>query len=103
MPSCRLSGVVRDELGHPIRSALVVLHPMEIGMVTGVAGDFALQVPPGRFRLQVQAAGFRWAESEELQLSRGAVVRQEIVLTPRRPNQPVRQWRERLGPRASVR
>ena len=76
MPSCRLSGVIRDELGHPVRSALVVVHPIDVGMVTGVAGEFAVQLPPGRFRLQVQAAGFRWAESEELQLSRGAVVRQ---------------------------
>ena len=29
--------------------------------------------------MQVQAAGFRWAESEELQLSRGAVVRRAIL------------------------
>jgi hypothetical protein len=103
MPSCRLSGVVRDQRGHPVRSALVVLHPSDVGTVTGVAGEFALQLPPGRFRLQVQAAGFHWVTTEELQLSRGAVVRQEIVLTPRSPGMVSTHWRDRLGARASLR
>ncbi|MBK7595040.1 MAG: carboxypeptidase regulatory-like domain-containing protein [Gemmatimonadetes bacterium] len=103
MSSCRLSGVVRDPSGSPVRSALVVLLPTGVGTVTGVGGEFALHLPPGRFRLQVQAAGYKWEESEELHLSRGAVVRQEIVLTPRHPAANLRPWRERLGPRASLR
>lgn len=103
MPSARLSGVVRDTSGHPIRSALVILQPLAVGTVTGIAGDFALHIPAGRFRLQVQAGGFKWEEGEEFDVSRGAVVRREIVLTPRTPAPEARHWRERLGPRASLR
>lgn len=104
MFTARLSGVVRDPSGRPIRSAEVTLLPINLRAVSGVAGEFAFRIPTGgRFTLHVAAAGHVTSSIEEIDLPRGAVLRQEVTLTPRQPTPVVRVWRDGMVHRASVR
>lgn len=104
MFTARLSGVVRDPTGRPIRSAELTLLPMGMRAVSGVAGEFAFIIPTGgRFALHVTAGGHVPAVLEELDLPRGAALRQEVTLTPRLPTPVTRVWRDGSSHRASVR
>lgn len=104
MFTSRLSGVVRDSAGRPIRSAELTLLPLNLRAVSGLAGEFAFRIPTGgRFTLQVAAAGHVAASLEEVDLPRGAVLRQEVTLTPRFPAPVTRVWRDGMAHRASVR
>jgi hypothetical protein len=102
--SARLSGVVRDPSGRPICSAELTLLPVNVRVLSGVGGEFAFQLPTGgRFTLHVAAAGHVAASLEEIDLPRGAVLRQEVTLTPRFPAPVTRVWRDGMAHRASVR
>lgn len=102
-PTSRLSGTVHDPNGRPVRSASVVLHPFGVGTVTGIAGEFTFQVPPGRFTLQIFAAGHHAQHTGPIEIARGVAHREVLVLEPRTPAPVVRHWREAFGHRASVR
>jgi hypothetical protein len=93
--SARLSGVVRDPSGRPICSAELTLLPVNVRVLSGVGGEFAFQ--------HVAAAGHVAASLEEIDLPRGAVLRQEVTLTPRFPAPVTRVWRDGMAHRASVR
>ena len=102
--TARLSGVVRDPSGRPIRSAELTLLPLNLRAISGVAGEFAFIIPSGgRFTLHVAAAGHMAAAIEQLDLPRGAVFRQEVTLSPRHPSPVTRVWRDGMAHRASVR
>jgi len=102
--TARLSGVVRDPSGRPIRSAELTLLPLNLRAISGVAGEFAFIIPSGgRFTLHVAAAGHMAAAIEEIDLPRGAVFRQEVTLSPRHPSPVTRVWRDGMAHRASVR
>ncbi|MES2124872.1 MAG: carboxypeptidase-like regulatory domain-containing protein [Gemmatimonadota bacterium] len=104
MFTSRLSGVVRGQDGRPVRSAELTLLPLGLRAISGVAGEFAFVIPSGgRFTLHVAAAGHVPVSFEELDLPRGAVMRQEVSLTPRQPTPVTRVWRDGMAHRASVR
>lgn len=104
MFTARLSGVVRDQGGRPIRSAELTLLPVNLRTVSGVAGEFSFQIPTGgRFTLHVAASGHVPASLEEIDLPRGAVLRQEVTLSPCFPAPVTRVWRDGMAHRASVR
>ncbi|MEP6591329.1 MAG: carboxypeptidase-like regulatory domain-containing protein [Gemmatimonadota bacterium] len=104
MFTSRLSGVVRDPTGRPIRSAELTLLPLGLKAISGVAGEFAIVIPTGgRFTLHVTAAGHVAVSQEELDLPRGAVLRTEVTLAPRQPTPVTRVWRDGMMHRASVR
>ena len=104
MFASRLSGVVRDPAGRPIRSADLTLLPLNLHAVSGLAGEFAFRIPiGGRFILHAAAAGHAPAALEEIDLPRGAILRLEVTLSPRYPMPVTRVWRDGMAHRASVR
>lgn len=104
MFTARLSGVIRDDTGRPVRSAELTLLPLGMRAVSGVAGEFNFLIPTGgRFTLHVTASGFKPAVLEEVDLPRGAVLRQEIRLNASLPTPITRVWRDGMAHRASVR
>jgi hypothetical protein len=82
-------GTVVDEVGQPVRTALVLLLDAQgkqrAAVLTDTAGAFVLRAPgPGSYRLRVERIGYRTSEALALELAAGQAVEQRIV-TPAVP------------------
>ncbi|MHC5040078.1 MAG: carboxypeptidase-like regulatory domain-containing protein, partial [Planctomycetota bacterium] len=81
----RLSGTVRDERGRPVGNAGVTARirgGAPVRTVTGGTGMFAMDVPPGIFRVVVTHPEFAPAFSEPIRAIRGEDPVVDIVLDP---------------------
>jgi hypothetical protein len=78
---CLVSGTVHTPSGAPIaRAAITLRGPATVTTTTDVKGNFAAQVPPGRYDLTVTAAGFTTVTVNTGAIGEGARV--AVVLEP---------------------
>lgn len=80
-----VSGAVRDESGAAVPSAALTLTEVNTGLSrkanVDAGGDYAFpQLPPGRYRLSVQAAGFQTYVVEQLDLGIAQSARADVKL-----------------------
>jgi hypothetical protein len=85
--SARLTGIVRDATGAPLAGAAVAVTAVRTGAISKVTTNaeglyVAPGLPPGEYRISVEAPGFQTIVRERVPLSTGETIRLDVVLQP---------------------
>lgn len=82
-----LTGVVRDSLtGNPVPGALIAVPELGLSTRSGSGGAYAMELPPGRYRVVVSASGY-YNKSVEVEIEENVTTVLDLYLYP--SNMPV--------------
>ncbi|MCS7176101.1 MAG: TonB-dependent receptor [Candidatus Kapabacteria bacterium] len=77
-----LQGSVQDTAGTPLPGVTLQVKPLGKGTVTRARGEFRMELPPGRYRLEARLLGYE-PESVEVQVAAGSVQTLRLSLRQR--------------------
>ena len=79
LPPGQIKGVVRSSSGAPIAKATITIQPGDRKTESGADGTFALDLPPGQYKVSIKAPGFAPQELD-VPIEPNSVALKEIVL-----------------------